>query len=258
MVAPDANFLGWRTLRGKQAVVGGWSRFFEGPVAPFSWGPERVEVTADGKLGVSTGPVYDPKGNYISDFSSIWQKQADGSWKIIFDGPGTGTTEIGKVDEGFVNADDGTKLYYRKFGNGPVTIIAPLDSFLHEHFRQLANLATVVTYDVRNRGRSDRAKDQSTSTIQQDVKDLEAVRRELKIEKFIPIGFSYTGLMVAMYALDHPDRVTRIVQIGPVPFRALPKYSAARAGEPGTLRLGRRPRSQRQAEGHQSAGPDDP
>jgi pimeloyl-ACP methyl ester carboxylesterase/ketosteroid isomerase-like protein len=219
MVAPDATFIGGlRTMRGKDAVVKGWTRLLEGPQAPFSWGPERVEVTADGKLGLSTGPIYDPKGVHAGDYSSIWQKQGDGSWKVIFDGPGSAPAEVGKVEEGFVNADDGTKLYYRKFGSGPITMIVPLDYFLHEQFKQFANIATVVTYDNRNRGRSQRAKDESSWTIQQDVRDLEAVRRELKIEKFVPVGFSYLGLMVAIYALDHPDRVTRVVQLDPVPF----------------------------------------
>jgi pimeloyl-ACP methyl ester carboxylesterase len=114
------------------------------------------------------------------------------------------------------------KLYYRKFGDGPVTLIVPLDYFLHDHFRQFANVATVVTYDLRNRGRSHRSKDESTWTIQQDARDLEAVRRELKIEKFVPIGFSYLGVVVAMYTLDHPDRVSRLVQIDPAPFRKFP------------------------------------
>src|ERR1051326_9509453 len=71
MVAPDANFLGFRTLRGKDAVAKGWSRLFEGP-APFSWGPERVEVTADGKLGLSTGPSYAPSGKHTGATSPIW------------------------------------------------------------------------------------------------------------------------------------------------------------------------------------------
>jgi len=207
MVAPDANFLGFRTLRGKDAVVKGWSRLFEGP-APFSWGPERVEVTADGKLGLSTGPIYDAKGNHTGDYSSIWQKQSDGSWKIIFDGPGSAPAEVGKIEEGFVDAGDGTKLTYRKFGAGPVTLIVPLDSNLSGHFHQFANIATVITYDHRSR------------TIEQDVKDLETIRRELKVEKFVPVGISGIGLMVARYALDHPDRVTRVVQIAPEPFPA--------------------------------------
>jgi proline iminopeptidase len=219
MVAPDANFIGGlRTLRGKEAVVNGWSRLLSAPRAPFSWGPERVEVTGDGKLGLSTGPIYDANGMYVGDYSSIWQKQAGGAWKIIFDGPGSAPAEVGKVEEGFVTADDGVKLYYRKFGEGPVTMIVPLDYLLHEHFRQFANIATVVTYDLRNRGRSERAKDESTWTIQQDARDLEAVRRQLKIEKFVPVGFSYLGLMVALYTLDHPEHVTRVVQVGPAPF----------------------------------------
>jgi pimeloyl-ACP methyl ester carboxylesterase/ketosteroid isomerase-like protein len=221
MVAPDANFLGFRTLRGKNAVTKGWSRLFEGP-APFSWGPERVEVTADGKLGLSTGPIYDTAGIHTGDYSSIWQKQSDGSWKVIFDGPGSAPAEIGKVDEGFVSADDGAKLHYRKVGGGPVTLIVPLDNWVGDQFLQFANIATVITYDLRNRGRSQHAKDESTWTIQQDVRDLETIRRELKVEKFVPVGFSYLGLMVALYALDHPDRVTRVIQLGPVAFHKHP------------------------------------
>src|SRR5688572_16293121 len=54
-VANDAVFMNaLNTLRGKQQVIDRWSRFFDNvPVAPFSWGPERVEVTADGKIGFS-------------------------------------------------------------------------------------------------------------------------------------------------------------------------------------------------------------
>jgi len=219
MVANDATFLGGLgTLRGKAAIVERWSRFFTGPEAPFEWGPERVEVTADGKLGLSTGPIYDPKGNHLGDYSSIWKRQSDGSWKVIFDGPGSAPASVGKVDEGFVTADDGVKLYYRKFGEGPVAMIVPLDSVLHDAFRQFADIATIVTYDPRNRGKSPRATNESTSTIEHDVRDLEAVRRELKIEKFVPVGYADVAPIVVMYALDHPDRVTRIVQLSPAPF----------------------------------------
>ena len=69
----------------KAEVVGAWKRFFDGPDAPFSWKPTEVEVLASGSLGMTSGPVYDPKGNRIGTFNSIWQKQRDGSWKIIFD-----------------------------------------------------------------------------------------------------------------------------------------------------------------------------
>jgi ketosteroid isomerase-like protein len=88
-VAEDATFLSAnRTLSGKEEIVKSWSGFFQEPAAPFSWAPERVVVNARGDLGLSTGAVRDPKGVVIGTYSSIWQRQKDGSWKAIFDGPG--------------------------------------------------------------------------------------------------------------------------------------------------------------------------
>src|SRR5205085_9991875 len=75
-VLEDASFLAPnRTLSGKAQVKETWSRFFKGPEAPFSWGPERVVVNGGGTIGLSTGPVYDAKGNHAGNFSSIWVKQ---------------------------------------------------------------------------------------------------------------------------------------------------------------------------------------
>lgn len=89
MLAEDAVFLGpQKTLRGKQQVIATWSRFFADAAPPFSWTPERVEASADGSLGLSTGPVLDPAGKQVGTFSSIWRRQPDGSWKVAFDGPG--------------------------------------------------------------------------------------------------------------------------------------------------------------------------
>lgn len=229
LVADDANFLGGlSTQKGKAQVVERWSRFFKASDAPFSWGPERVVVNGNGTLGLSTGPVFDPAGKHIGNYASIWQKQGDGAWKIIFDGVGPAVASLPEnivpFSEGFVKADDGVRLKYRKIGEGPVTIIAPLDFVMFDDFKSLADIATVITYDLRNRGRSDHLQDLSTVSIQQDVRDLEAVRRELKVDKFVPIGFSYLGLMVALYTLDHPDHVTRVIQLGPVPMKAGAEY----------------------------------
>ena len=87
-VAEDATFLGaHRTLNGRDAVIEGWSNLLKG-AAPFSWSPERVVINGTGDLGMTSGPVLDPSGRHIADFLSVWQKQKDGSWKILFDGPG--------------------------------------------------------------------------------------------------------------------------------------------------------------------------
>ncbi len=88
-VADDASFLSaHKTLSGKEEIVKTWSGFFKDAAAPFSWAPERVVVNARGDLGLSTGAVRDPKGELIGNYSSIWQRQKDGTWKAIFDGPG--------------------------------------------------------------------------------------------------------------------------------------------------------------------------
>lgn len=88
-VADDATFLGGKkTLSGKAAVRESWSRFFTSKEAPFSWAPERVAANAAGNLVLTYGPVHDPKGELIGYFTSVWQKQSDGSWKVLFDGPG--------------------------------------------------------------------------------------------------------------------------------------------------------------------------
>jgi ketosteroid isomerase-like protein len=85
-VAYDAVFFGRRgPLRGKGAVVAGWQSFFEGPDAPFSWTPETVEVLASGTLAHSSGPVRDPSGRQIGTFNSIWRREADGRWRVVFD-----------------------------------------------------------------------------------------------------------------------------------------------------------------------------
>ncbi|HET9821358.1 MAG TPA: nuclear transport factor 2 family protein [Burkholderiaceae bacterium] len=85
-VAEDTVFFGQRdVLRGKAAVLAGWKAFFEGPQAPFSWAPDRVEVLASGALALSTGPVRNARGEVIARFNSVWQREADGRWRVVFD-----------------------------------------------------------------------------------------------------------------------------------------------------------------------------
>ena len=60
-LAEEAVFFSGKTpLRGKQRVAETWKAYFEGPEAPFSWGPELVVVLDSGTLAHSSGPVRDP------------------------------------------------------------------------------------------------------------------------------------------------------------------------------------------------------
>jgi len=72
-------------LRGKRVIAERWARFYEKPQAPFSWEPEQVEVLDSGRLALSSGPVRDPQGKLIARFTSIWRREAPGTWRIIFD-----------------------------------------------------------------------------------------------------------------------------------------------------------------------------
>ena len=86
LLGDDTIFWGGKGVnRGKAAVVADWKRFFDGATAPFAWAPADVEVLPSGDLGFTSGPVYDPKGQRIGTFNSVWQRQKDGTWKIVFD-----------------------------------------------------------------------------------------------------------------------------------------------------------------------------
>jgi len=85
-IAPEAVFVGaGGTTRGPQEIAAAWQRFFDGPDAPFSWKPETVEVLASGELALSSGPVFDPKGERVGTYNSTWRRDPDGVWRIIFD-----------------------------------------------------------------------------------------------------------------------------------------------------------------------------
>jgi len=85
-LSEEAIFFGGRgAIRGSEAVAAAWKPFFDGPRAPFSWEPEIVEVLESGLLALSSGPVKDPEGNVTGIFNSIWRKEPDGVWRVVFD-----------------------------------------------------------------------------------------------------------------------------------------------------------------------------
>ncbi len=85
-LATDAIFMGDSgALRGAAQVASGWREFFTGKEAPFSWAPETVEVLASGTLAHSSGPVKNRAGKRVATFNSIWRREPDGRWKVVFD-----------------------------------------------------------------------------------------------------------------------------------------------------------------------------
>lgn len=78
-------FAGDEPLRGKETVAAAWRGFYQQPEPPFSWKPQQVQVLESGTLALSTGPVFNPKGEQTATFTSIWRKESSGEWRIVFD-----------------------------------------------------------------------------------------------------------------------------------------------------------------------------
>lgn len=93
MLDDDAVFAGdGGALRGRAAIVEAWAGFFAEDRPEFAWHPELVELSGDGELGFTRGPWTlrgtRPDGTAVERsglFNSVWRRQPDGSWRIVFD-----------------------------------------------------------------------------------------------------------------------------------------------------------------------------
>jgi ketosteroid isomerase-like protein len=72
-------------MHGKAAVLEGWRPLLMAPSPPFSWKAEQVEVLASGTLAHSSGPVYNAEGKHTGNYNSIWRREKDGRWLVVFD-----------------------------------------------------------------------------------------------------------------------------------------------------------------------------
>ncbi len=72
-------------IRGSEAVAAAWKPLYEGSEPPFSWRPDTATVLDSGGLGLTSGPIFAPDGSRIGTFNSVWRREPDGSWKVIFD-----------------------------------------------------------------------------------------------------------------------------------------------------------------------------
>lgn len=125
--------------------------------------------------------------------------------------------------EGYVTTPDSAQLFYRVVGQGRDTIIAihggpgvDLESIAGD-FAPLGARHVVIFYDQRGAGRSTLPRDTTRLSAQQQIDDLDAVRRHFGLGRVTLVAHSYGPLLAATYALAHPDAVRKMVFFGPVP-----------------------------------------
>lgn len=77
-------------------------------------------------------------------------------------------------------------------------------------FPSLTSDMQLVYFDHRGQGRSKRD-DPSRYTLDENVKDMEALRVHLGLDRIVPIGTSYGGMVALAYAARYPHAVSKLV-----------------------------------------------
>jgi len=131
---------------------------------------------------------------------------------------------------------NGVELWYKVAGQGDKVLFiqAPtqgtgVDLFV-QTMKPLEGDFTVVYYDPRGNGKSDRNPDPETITVGQVVEDLEALRAHLEVEDFALFGQSNGSLVALNYAAKYPDYLTHLILTNDGVGDS-PEYSQTRIGE---------------------------
>ena len=110
----DARFAG-RTVvrRGPDEIAEAWRAYFEDGGPAIKWRPRFVEVLEDGELALTRGPYRttgrDADGQLIErwgTFNSVWRKQADGTWRVVFDAGSPGDNEPDDETRAILDMED--------------------------------------------------------------------------------------------------------------------------------------------------------
>ena len=95
----DARFVGLSVMSGPEAITDAWKVFFAEDGPAIRWRPQFVEVLDDETLALTRGPFRlidkDADGNQVTrwgTFNSVWRKNADGKWRVVFDAGNTAAT----------------------------------------------------------------------------------------------------------------------------------------------------------------------
>lgn len=129
------------------------------------------------------------------------------------------------ASEGYVDAGNGVQLYYRTMGTGSDTVVVLHGgpgfsmAYLVDDLTPLATRLVLVFYDQRGTGRSTLVSDSTSLDARRFVEDLEAVRREFGLERMKVLAHSWGAGLVALYGQEYPERLDRMVLVGPVPLR---------------------------------------
>ncbi len=114
----------------------------------------------------------------------------------------------------------GGSIYYKTYGQGfPLLIINGGPGMNCEGFSplavQLSEKLTTILFDQRGTGKSALSViDSSTVTMDLMVEDMETIRKQLNIKKWIILGHSFGGWLAQHYAVKYPEKVEGLILSG--------------------------------------------
>ncbi len=123
--------------------------------------------------------------------------------------------------EGFVEVKGG-KIWYRIDGEGDKTPVLLLhggpgsSSFYLEPLKELSQDRPVIFLDQLGCGRSTRITDTTLMTIEQNVEQLEQVRKALKLDKFYLYGHSWGTMLGMDYYIKYPKGIQGLIFSSPL------------------------------------------
>jgi pimeloyl-ACP methyl ester carboxylesterase len=114
---------------------------------------------------------------------------------------------------------DGTELAYRMVGSGPPLVCVPGGpGQAVEYLGELGGISdhrTLILLDNRGTGASQAPRDPTTYRVDQLVRDVEALRGHLELDRIDLLGHSASGGTCLLYAVEHPHRLDRLVLVDP-------------------------------------------
>lgn len=120
------------------------------------------------------------------------------------------STQKGRVEA------NGIRFWVEQEGQGPPLVLLHggpgIDHrVFHPELSRLARFRRLIYYDMRGHSMSSEPEDPEDYGLDQDVQDLEALRRAFGFDRLDLLGYSYGGAVALKYAAQFAEHVDRVV-----------------------------------------------
>lgn len=126
--------------------------------------------------------------------------------------------------EGEIVTIHGLKLWYKVSGTGPICIMPtpgwePSSDMYFQNLTPLEAMFTLVYFDTRGTGRSERPTQANDYTYDLFAADVDILRQHLGCDRVWLMGHSEAGRHALYYALQYPDHCAGLILLDAVSFQ---------------------------------------